>query len=51
MQVIVFFMLCAFVGCKSNNTMTQKTSNEGTKQFVPQYTPFVRAFFSDACVE
>ncbi len=31
-------MLCAFVGCKSSNTITQK-SNEEAKQFVPQYTP------------
>ncbi len=31
-------MICAFVGCKSSNTITQK-SNEETKQFVPQYTP------------
>lgn len=38
MRVIAFCMFCAFIGCKSSNTMTQ-TNNEETKTFVPQYTP------------
>lgn len=36
MKGVAFFIFFAFLGCKSSNTMTQTSNEEGT-QFVPQY--------------
>lgn len=38
MKVILFFTFLIFIGCKSSNTVSQK-SNVTETQFVPLYTP------------